>query len=604
MRIQQQVLDEPHGNAVPNLGIRVRRKRDGVTLATVTTDANGIALIAGDGHYPSFYLETTNQIGGARLWRSDDTIAAGAFSPAEVPYALRAFGDGYIAGYLNNLAVSLNGATLSLGTGGALVAGYPVINSTADSFPLARPSTGTRVDRLVARVYGDAHEDHGLAEFAILAGTVDAGAPALTQTSSVYEVALATVSVPSAGSLAMTDERTPVLGRVTSRAAPVTGVARASSVATSSTGGEAVLSLDLELPQTTTYDIEAEFTGYQASTSEQAILWESSYGSHGASTGQFSSPFDLAFSPDGTKVYVADYSNNRVVYLTYAGGVLTWVGTISVTKAIGVCTDGSGNVYVLRRSDGRVERWDSTLSTRAYTSSASTGTTSYGIATDSTSLFVTDNAGSVYRQLCVSGTVVDSASGWGPVQGVDVLSGSLYITRSDGNVYRGSASTLSPTVAGGALSIATLSDAAYGITTEGTDLYVSALDNQVRKMSTSGTVLATFGTYGSGDGQLNSPRGITIDPAGDIWIADAGNHRLQRFGLGSVVGGYGDVAVAIDGNVSTYVGRGTSTGSIGNAHTRSVSGPATVTVAGYGKATADTLSLTSCVLSATARPRL
>ncbi len=94
MRYQLQVRDEPHGNPVPNLGVRVRRKRDGVTLATVTTDADGIALIQGNGHYPPFTLQTTNQIGGPRLWSSNDTIAAGAFCPAEVPYALRAFGDG------------------------------------------------------------------------------------------------------------------------------------------------------------------------------------------------------------------------------------------------------------------------------------------------------------------------------------------------------------------------------------------------------------------------------------------------------------------------------------------------------------------------------
>jgi len=41
--------------------------------------------------------------------------------------------------------------------------------------------------------------------------------------------------------------------------------------------------------------------------------------------------------------------------------------------------------------------------------------------------------------------------------------------------------------------------------------------------------LQTFGGTGSGPGQFLNPRGISVDPAGNIYVADTGNHRVQKF---------------------------------------------------------------------------
>ena len=38
-----------------------------------------------------------------------------------------------------------------------------------------------------------------------------------------------------------------------------------------------------------------------------------------------------------------------------------------------------------------------------------------------------------------------------------------------------------------------------------------------------------FGSFGSNPGQLNSPRDIAIDSTGNIYVADAGNNRVQKF---------------------------------------------------------------------------
>ena len=54
----------------------------------------------------------------------------------------------------------------------------------------------------------------------------------------------------------------------------------------------------------------------------------------------------------------------------------------------------------------------------------------------------------------------------------------------------------------------------------------------------------TWGTKGSAPGQLSGPRGIAIDPQGNVYVSEFGNHRIQKFSSGgqslSVIGRQGN----------------------------------------------------------------
>jgi DNA-binding beta-propeller fold protein YncE len=96
------------------------------------------------------------------------------------------------------------------------------------------------------------------------------------------------------------------------------------------------------------------------------------------------------------------------------------------------------------------------------------------------------------------------------------------------------------------------------------DVYVcDNRNNRVQKFDSEGFFLAEWGSMGSGDGQFVFPEGIATDLEGNVYVADTGNNRIQKFtSTGAFVTKWGshgtadgqfrepsDVAVDDDGNV-------------------------------------------------------
>jgi sugar lactone lactonase YvrE len=51
----------------------------------------------------------------------------------------------------------------------------------------------------------------------------------------------------------------------------------------------------------------------------------------------------------------------------------------------------------------------------------------------------------------------------------------------------------------------------------------------IKKFTSTGTLITKWGSHGSGDGQFSYPRGVAVDSAGNVYVADTGNDRIQKF---------------------------------------------------------------------------
>ena len=62
------------------------------------------------------------------------------------------------------------------------------------------------------------------------------------------------------------------------------------------------------------------------------------------------------------------------------------------------------------------------------------------------------------------------------------------------------------------------------------NMYVADAGNhRIQKFDVSGQHVLIWGTKGAANGQFNFPAAIAIDPNGNLYVADENNHRIQKF---------------------------------------------------------------------------
>jgi hypothetical protein len=196
------------------------------------------------------------------------------------------------------------------------------------------------------------------------------------------------------------------------------------------------------------------------------------------------------------------------------------------------------------------------------------------IVSDGTSLYVADTGNHTIRQIVIATGVTTtlagtagqhgSTNGTGAAArfkdpwGVAVIGGTLYVADTNNNQIRaiviatGEVTTLAGISDGYPGTIDATGTAARfagpaGITTDGTDLYVTDfLSSKIRKVTTAGVVSTVADTA-----SLNGPLGITTDGT-SLYVADANNYLIKKIALAS-------------GTVTTLAGSGSS-GSADNAN--------------------------------------
>ena len=300
----------------------------------------------------------------------------------------------------------------------------------------------------------------------------------------------------------------------------------------------------------------------------------SGYAKGTGAAAQFAAPYAVARDGSGN-VYVADSSNHRIRKVTPGGVVTTLAGTNTAGYAdgtagaaqfngpYGVAVDGAGNVYVADRFNNCIRKVtpDGVVSTLA-------GQTTAGLA---------DGNGAAASFSSPTGVAVDT-------------SGNVYVADYSNNRIRkvtptGEVTTLAGNYRGyvDGTGAAALFDGPYGVAVDGAgNAYVADQNNHcIRKITLAGevTTLAGLGGtsgYAEGNGaaaKFNYPRGVVVDSAGSVYVADTYNHRIRKItsardvttvagqgssgfreGSGSVAKFFLPAGVAVDGNGNLYVG--------------------------------------------------
>jgi len=222
-----------------------------------------------------------------------------------------------------------------------------------------------------------------------------------------------------------------------------------------------------------------------------------SFGTSGRALGQLNQPSGIAADAAGYRA-VTDATNGRVEFLDPSGAVVTsWgspnPGPTILPRPVAVAFDGNGDAYVLDQRRARIVVFSRVSGQPART--IATQGSGPGNLLDPSALAI-DGTGTI--------TVADT--------------GNERLARFTlGGEYLG-AITDAGTVRG------------VAVTPDGQRIYAANGANAVNVYSPAGDELATFGGTGNKLGKLNAPAQMTLDGAGNLWIADRGNNRVQQFG--------------------------------------------------------------------------
>ncbi len=95
------------------------------------------------------------------------------------------------------------------------------------------------------------------------------------------------------------------------------------------------------------------------------------------------------------------------------------------------------------------------------------------------------------------------------------------------------------------------------------NLFVADVGNsRIDEFDSAGSYVGVIGTFGHGNGQLAGAFGVTTDPVGNVWVADSANNRIQEFASnGSYLNQFGSFGVGAGQLVSPH---GIAIDSLGN----------------------------------------
>ena len=472
MRYTVKAQTIPDGDPVAGARVTLTRQDDGIVAATGTTDVDGWCTLTANGAPGNVFIEVLR---GSDRWRDDSRTMRpyGQFSPAEwAETAQEVCGDGVVP-YGTAFALTAGTGSVTIGTGAALLHG---VLGVWDTSTILLVSSGARACAVL-------HSGTGRLQL------VDVAQADLTSD----HLTLYTYNVSGGTITGVVRVAAPSLEGIMTKHATLQAVVRASTGDTSNASGEASgneITFDLE--SGVTYDIEATAS---VITRERA----------GA----------IAIEIDG----------NLSAYAANGGDVTATIRNSHTRNKTG----GSCLIRLFERSDTAL----TSLTSDLLFGSLGSGDTNFNnplqVALDSSgNLYVADIGNSRLKKHNSSGAYVTSITGLAGIRGVCVdASDNIYVSylpSSVGSLRKYNSSLVQQ------WDVSASPNTLMYLATDGTHVWAADQTSHAiqKRLCSTGALVSTFGSAGSGDGQFNYPTGIALDGT-YLYVADESNTRVQKF---------------------------------------------------------------------------
>jgi len=282
----------------------------------------------------------------------------------------------------------------------------------------------------------------------------------------------------------------------------------------------------LKLTNTTLYDPKTGAvieTGSAKGVHENEInerpTYAGSFGSYGTGNGQLREPEGGLATDASGNVWVSDTENSRLEEFNNKGEFVRAVGSSGegagqFKTTYGVTVDPSGNVWATDEGNNRVEEFSSAgVFIKMFGWGVANGENKFQTCTASCRAGLQGSGNGEFY--VPEGIVVDSKGN------IFVADRGNHRVQEFNSAIAWVRNMSQPEEKEGPFYL--------GLDSSG-DIWVAySWDNKIGEFSNEGVPLKTWGTAGSGPGQLLDPYGVAPGPEGNIWVSEYGNNRVQVF---------------------------------------------------------------------------